>query len=196
MLQDLLGHFWKPIGRVSWTPGVLVTSALIVGAWGWFLYQGVLDPLGGINTLWPLFGISNQLLAAVALTVMTTIIIKIHRLKYAWVTLAPTVWLVAVTMTASYQKMFSANPRIGFWAHAQQLAGQLATGEFAAAQAETTRRLIFNDYVNFGVTGLLAGLVVLVVGSAAWEWWKLLSGRREPDLQETPYMATQFAEAD
>ncbi len=196
MLQDLLGHFWKPMGRTSWMPGVLLTSMLIVGAWGWFLYQGVLDPLGGINSLWPLFGISNQLLAAVALTVMTTILIKMHRLKYVWVTLVPTLWLVAVTMTAAYQKMFSPNPRIGFWAHAQQLAGDLATGAIPAAEAATTQQLIFNGYLNFAVTGLLAGLVILVIASAAWEWYRLLSGRREADLQETPYMATQFAEGD
>ncbi|MFQ5724257.1 MAG: carbon starvation CstA family protein [Terriglobia bacterium] len=196
MLQDLLGHFWKPLGRTSWMPSVLLTSTLIVGAWGWFLYQGVLDPLGGINSLWPLFGISNQLLAAVALTVMTTILIKMHRLKYVWVTLAPTVWLVAVTMTAAYQKMFSPNPRLGFRAHAQQLTADLAAGSVPAADVATTERLIFNGYLNFAVTGLLAGLVVVVVASAAWEWYRLLSRRREADLQETPYMATQFAEGD
>ena len=196
MLQDLLGHFWKPLGRTSWTPGVLLTSALIVAAWGWFLYQGVLDPLGGINTLWPLFGISNQLLATIALAVMTTILIKLHRLRYAWVTLAPATVLVAVTMTASYQKMFHPDPRIGFWAHAQELAAQLAAGAVPAAQVAATERFIVNDYINFGVTGLLAGLVLIVVVSTGWEWLKLLLGRRPADLQETPYVASQFAEAD
>ncbi|MBI2956168.1 MAG: carbon starvation protein A, partial [Acidobacteria bacterium] len=196
MLQDLLGHFWKPLGRTSWYPSVLLTSTLIVGAWGWFLYQGVRDPLGGINTLWPLFGIANQLLAAVALCVATTILLKMHRLRYAWVTFAPAVWLVSVTMTASWQKMFHPSPRIGFWAHAEQLAAQLASGALSGTAAREAERLILNDYVNFGVTGLLAGLVVIVVVSAAWEWWRLLSGRREPDLQEAPYVVSQFAEAD
>src|SRR3990172_5958231 len=196
MLQDLLGHFWKPLGRTSWYPSILATSALIVAAWGWFLYQGVRDPLGGINTLWPLFGIANQLLATIALAVMTTILIKLHRLRYAWVTLVPATALVAVTMTASFQKMFHANPRIGFWAHAQDLSAQLASGALPAAQAAETQRFIVNDYINFGVTGLLAGLVLIVVASTGWEWLKLLRGRRAPDLQETPYVASQFAEAD
>ncbi|HXE75218.1 MAG TPA: carbon starvation CstA family protein [Candidatus Xenobia bacterium] len=200
MLQDLLGQAWKPLGRTSWLPSVLLSSTLVVGAWGWFLYQGVRDPLGGINTLWPLFGIANQLLATVALAVMTTILIKMHRLRYVWVTLVPALALVAVTMTASFQKMYSPEPRVGFRAHAWQLERQLEelilSGQGASAQAAELGRLIFNDYVNFYVTGALATLVLVVVLSSALEWWKLLSGRRAPDLQEAPYMASQFAEAD
>ncbi len=196
MLQDLLGHFWKPLGRTGWMPGVLITSVLIVAAWGHFLYQGVLDPLGGINSLWPLFGISNQLLATVALIVMTTILIKMGKLRYIWVTLTPSVWLVAVTMTASYQKVFSANPRIGFLAQARQMAEQLAAGSIPTTQVAETERLIFNAQLNAAVTALLAGLVFVVVLSAAWEWYRLLSGRRQYDLQETPYVATRFALGD
>jgi carbon starvation protein len=196
MLQDLLGHFVKPLGRTGWYPSILITSALIVGAWGHFLYQGVKDPLGGINTLWPLFGIANQLLATVALVVMTTILVKMDKLRTVWVTLVPALWLVAVTMTASFQKIFSPLPRVGFLAHARELSQQLASGLIPAAQAAETQRLILNDQLNAGVTALLASLVLIVVGAAAWEWLRLLSGRRVADLQETPYVATQFAEAD
>jgi carbon starvation protein len=196
MLQDLLSHFSKPLGRTSWYPSILLTSGLIVAAWGHFLYQGVQDPLGGINSLWPLFGIANQLLATVALVVMTTILIKMGRLRYLWVTLAPAVWLVAVTMTASYQKVFSPEPRIGFLAHARELSQQLAAGAIPAEHVVETQRLLWNDQLNAAVTGLLAALVLLVVVSAAWEWYRLLSGQREADLQETPFVASQFAEGD
>ncbi len=200
MLQDLLGQAWKPLGRTSWLPSVLLSSTMVVGAWGWFLYQGVRDPLGGINTLWPLFGIANQLLATVALAVMTTILLKMHRLRYVWVTLLPTLVLVAVTMTASFQKMYSPDPRVGFRAHAWELEWQLEemilSRTATPAQAAELGRLIFNDTVNFYVTGILATLALVVVISSALEWWKLLSGRRTPDLQEAPYLVSQFAEAD
>src|SRR5207244_8467254 len=139
MVQDLGCRSWKPFGRTGWMPGVLVSSAIIVALWGYFLYQGVVDPLGGINSLWPLFGISNQLLAAVALVVATTILMKMGRLRWIWVTLLPMVWLVIITMTASYQKIFDANPRIGFLANANVLAAEIAAGRIPAAKIEIGR---------------------------------------------------------
>src|SRR2546427_8809173 len=129
MVQDLGGRVWKPFGRTSWMPGVLLSSALIVALWGYFLYQGVVDPLGGINSLWPLFGISNQLLAAVALVVATTILLKNGRPRRTLVTLVPMVWLVIITMAARYQKIFGVNPRIGILAYANVLISQISAGK-------------------------------------------------------------------
>src|SRR5438046_2000515 len=182
MIQDALGHVWKPIGRTSWYPSVLATSALIVAAWGYFLWQGVKDPLGGINSLWPLFGIANQLLATVALCVATTIIIKMHKARYASVTLLPLVWLVSVTFTASLHKMFDANPRIGFLSHARQLA---ATGGNA--------RLIFNDRLDAFVTGILIVMVAMILLESMLEWIRILSGRKEAKVKESPFVPTRFA---
>ncbi len=190
MLQDALGHIWKPLGRTSWYPGIVGTSGLIVGAWGYFLWQGVKDPLGGINSLWPLFGISNQLLAAVALCVGTTILIKLGKKRYAPVTLGPLLWLVAVTFTASWQKIFSSNPRIGFLAHAQQLAAEVPADP---ARAHELSRLIFNDRLDAVVTATLLLLVFTMLLQSVLEWVRVLTGRKAAVTCETPFVGSRFA---
>jgi carbon starvation protein len=186
MLQDLLGHFWKPLGRTGWYPSVVLTSAGIVAAWGYFLYQGVVDPLGGINSLWPLFGISNQLLATIALCLATTIFIKMGKTRFVWVTLVPLGWLAAVTMTASVQKIWHPNPRIGFLAHARSLADQLAAGAISPDKIVETQRLIFNDRLDAVVTFVFAALVVVILVESGRHWWLYTSGRRKPVLTEAP----------
>ncbi len=189
LLQDLLGHIWPPLGRTSWYPGVIVTSALMVGAWGYFLYQGVIDPLGGINSLWPLFGIANQLLAAIALCVVTTILLKNSRARYAWISLAPLAWLLAVTMTAGYQKLFHPQVRIGFLAHAADLSAKLAAGQIPAEKIAETQALIFNDRLDAAVTGLFMVLVLVIVAESAREWIRVLRGQR-------PVPVAEYATAD
>jgi len=196
MIQELGGRVWKPMGRLNWMPGILLSSALIVGAWGYFLYQGVVDPLGGINSLWPLFGISNQLLAAVALVVATTILMKMGKLKWIWVTLLPMGWLVVITMTASYQKIFSANARIGFLAQANALAAQIAAGKVAAAKIADTHRNIFNLRLDAVVTAVLAAMILVLLVEALAQWYAILGRDKAPVLRETPYVATQWAEGD
>jgi carbon starvation protein len=196
MVQELAGHVWKPLGRSGWTPGVLAASTLIVGAWGYFLWQGVQDPLGGINSLWPLFGISNQLLAAVALVVATTILIKMKRGRWVWITLAPAAWIVAVTMTASYQKIFHPDPRIGFLAQARRLSEQIASGAIPAEQIARTHRLIFNNRLDAAVTAILAGMILVLLVEAVAEWVGIARGRRDAVLHEAPYVTTRWAEGD
>jgi carbon starvation protein len=196
MVQELAGRVWKPLGRTNWMPGVLLSSGLIVGMWGYFLYQGVLDPLGGINLLWPLFGISNQLLATVALVVATTILLKMGRLKWIWVTLAPMVWLFVITMTASYQKIFSMNPRLGFLSYANLLAAQIASGKVPAAKLAETHRIIFNLRLDAGVTAALAVMALVLLVEALIQWHAILWGKKQPVLCESPYLATQWAEGD
>jgi carbon starvation protein len=196
MIQELGGRVWKPIGRMNWYPAILLSSAIIVGAWGYFLYQGVVDPLGGINSLWPLFGIANQLLAAVALVVATTILLKMGRLKWIWVTLVPMAWLVMITMIASYQKIFSSNPRIGFLSFANALAAQIAAGQIPAGKIAETQRIIFNQRLDAAVTAGLALMILMLVVEALLQWHAILSRGQEPVLHETPYVATQWAEGD
>jgi carbon starvation protein len=186
MLQDALGHVYRPLGRTSWYPSILATSGLIVAAWGYFLWQGVKDPLGGINSLWPLFGISNQLLATVALCLATTIIIKTHRAKYAAVTLIPLSWLVAVTFTASWHKILDPNPRVGFLAQAQALA--------AAPATSATSRLIFNNRLDAAVTAVLILMVTLVLVESLRQWYGILRGTGEARVMESPFVRTQLAE--
>src|SRR5512146_2593853 len=188
MLQDGLGHVWKPLGRTSWYPSTLLTSAIVVAMWGYFTWAGIKDPLGGINTMWPLFGISNQLLATVALCVATTIVLKRGRARYVFVTLVPMVWLVAVTFTASYEKVLSSNPRVGFLSHAAQLAASGAGGD--------TARLIFNDRLDAAVTIFLVVLVVIVVAESLVEWIRVLSGRKRAVTSEAPFVQSRFAEEE
>ena len=186
MLQDALGHIWKPLGRTSWYPSIIATSALMVGAWGYFLWQGVRDPLGGINSLWPIFGICNQLLAAVALCVATTIIVKMGRARYMWVTLAPLCWLVAVTFSAAWHKVFDPNPLIGLLAQARQLA--------AGPSVAGLERRVFNAQLDAAVCGLLVVLVSVIVIESAGQWISVISGRRQAATQEAPFVATALAE--
>jgi carbon starvation protein len=194
MVQELLGRVFPGIARTgSWT-STLVTSGIIVGAWGYFLYQGVLDPLGGINSLWPLFGIANQILASVALVVATTILIKMGRTRYLWVTLVPMAWLVTVTLTGSFQKMFHEDPRIGFLAQASALERQIADGRVPEAKLGDTRHLIFNNRLDAAVTGFFALLILALLVEAALEWTRILTGRRDPRLTESAYVRTKWAE--
>ena len=196
MVQEMLGQVWKPIGRMNWYPAIVLSSGLIVAAWGYFLYQGVVDPLGGINSLWPLFGISNQLLAAVALVVATSILLKMGKLKWIWVTLVPMAWLVVITMTASYQKIFSANPRIGFLSYANALGAQIAAGKIPAAKIGEMQRVMFNQRLDAAVTAVLAAMFLVLLIEAVVDWHAILARGKEAKLHETPYVATQWAEGD
>ncbi len=186
LTQDLLGAVWAPLGNTrSFGAGVLAT-ALFVGCWGWFLYQGVIDPLGGINSLWPIFGIANQLLAVLALALGTTVLIKMGRTRYLWVTLLPLGWLLAVTMTAGVMKIFSPAP-LGFLSVARDLEGKLATGG-TTAELATWSAQHFNNRVDAVVTGVFLVLVATVVLACARVWTQLLSGKRAANLHEEPYV--------
>jgi carbon starvation protein len=176
---------------VSWYPAVLITSAVFVAMWGHFLYQGVIDPLGGINSLWPLFGISNQLLAAVALCVGTTVIIKMGKARYAFVTLLPLAWLVIVTMSAGWAKLFSPDPRLGFLAHASVLRAAAAAGTLPAGikSAGDALRMAFNDYLDAAVAAFFMVSVVVILADSCREWAAVLRGRKPAVTSEVPFQA-------
>ena len=178
MLQDLLGHV--QLNRsFQWLRSVSVTSAIVVISWGYFLLQGVRDPLGGINSLWPLFGISNQLLGAIALCVSTTIIMKSHRARYMWITVVPLVWLVAVTYTAGWQKIFAADPKLGFLSHAHLL-------ESAKLNAATQTQ-IFNDYLDAAVCGVFLVLVTVIIVDSVRAWYGILTSNFVPAEMEVEH---------
>ncbi len=184
MLQEMLGHIYKPLGVTSWYPSILLSSFIVVAGWGYFLYQGVIDPLGGINSLWPLFGIANQLLAAVALCVATTIVIKMGKLRYAWVTVVPLVWLTAATLSAGWQKVFSPDPALGFLAHAASL---------ASATNPDTARMIFNDRLDAGLALFFMAIVVVILLASAREWILIATRKKAPSVKEAPYVESTFA---
>jgi carbon starvation protein len=186
MVQDLLGLGVKSLGDTRSFLGNLIATLLFVGAWGWFLYQGVVDPLGGINSLWPIFGVANQLLAVIALSLGTTVLIKMGRKRYAWVTAAPLAWLLAVTMTAGGMKLFSPAP-VGFLAIARGLQAKVAAGG-TPAELVVWRSQILNNQIDAAVIGTFLVLVLLVVAANARVWWQLLAGRRVTKLQEEAYV--------
>jgi len=199
MIQDLVGNVWRPFARTSWLPGNLIASALIVGAWGYFLYAGVNDPLGGINQLFPLFGIANQLLAAVALTVGTTILIKMGKLRYAWVTALPLAWDAAVTLTASWQKIFSPDPAIGFFAQRAAAAESIEAGKLSdtllALKAESiddARQILVNTTVDGVLSILFAVMIIIVIADAARVWYGLIWGGKQPEMSEAPWQESHL----
>ncbi len=187
MLQDLLGHAWAPLGRTSWYPSVIFASAAMVAAWGYFLYVGVIDPNGGVNILWPLFGISNQMLAAIALSIATGIIIKSGKARYALVTLLPLAWLAIVTSTAAFQKITSPDVRLGLLAAANDLAGKLAAGALTAEKAAVAPQLIFNQRLDAALAALFTAILWLVILDMARICVRRLRGLRVPVSSEAPY---------
>ncbi|WP_420106349.1 carbon starvation CstA family protein [Herbaspirillum huttiense] len=190
MLQDLLGAFIPPMKRTdSWAASLIATGLCVTG-WGYFLYQGVVDPLGGINTLWPLFGISNQMLAGIALILATCVLFKMKRDRFAWVTVVPTTWLLICTLTAGWQKVFDVNPRVGFLAHAQKYQAALDEGKLLAPakSIEQMRQVIFNDYVD---AGLAAMFMLVVVSVLVFGIRTVLKARaaHQPSVKESAYEA-------
>ncbi|MGH3586375.1 MAG: carbon starvation CstA family protein [Pseudonocardia sp.] len=194
MLQDTLGNVYKPFANVNWKPGLWLTSAVVVAAWGYFLYVGVTDPLGGINQLFPLFGIANQLLAAIALTVCTTILIKSGRAKYAWVTLIPLAWDVAVTLVASWQKVFSADPKLGFFAQREKYAAALADGQVLgpAKDIDDMQAVVVNSTVDGVLSILFAVLIIIVIGNAVVVWYRALTSPEPLSSAEAPAVPSQI----
>src|SRR5207248_695608 len=187
LLQDLLGNLWKPFGNTrSWTAN-LFSSVLLVAAGGWFLYQGVIDPLGGINTPWPVFGLANQLLSIIALCLGTTVLIKMGKARYIFVTLGPLCFMAAVTFSAAYIKIFSADPRLGFLSGADSLVRTAATLRDATKAAEMTRQAAIWRFDAL-VALCFVALVFLIAAGSAWEWWKLLRGKKRIVLHESEFV--------
>ncbi|QBB69797.1 carbon starvation protein A [Pseudolysobacter antarcticus] len=190
MIQELLGTAIPSLKRTeSWAANLIATTLCVTG-WGYFLYQGVIDPLGGINTLWPLFGISNQMLAGIALTFATVVLIKMKRDRYIWVTLVPTAWLLICTLTAGWLKIFSEDAKIGFLAHAHKFGDAIAAGKVLAPAKtiEDMQRVVFNDYVD---TTLCALFMAVAVSTIVFGLLAAMKARREirPTAVETPYIA-------
>jgi carbon starvation protein len=194
MLQDMLGNVIKPFSNVSWKPGLWVTSGIVVAAWGWFLYGGVTDPLGGINQLFPLFGIANQLLAAVALTVGTTLLIKSGKLKWAWVTAVPLAWDATVTLTASYQKVFSGDPKLGFFAQRDKFQDALDAGDVVAPakSIDDMHAVVTNSTVDGVLAALFAVLIVIVILDAARVWVRVIRSGKPAPTTEVPFAQSRL----
>jgi carbon starvation protein len=193
LLQDFLGNIWRPLGNTrSWTANFF-TSVLLVAAWGWFLYEGVIDPLGGINSLWPLFGLANQLLSVVALCLGTTLLIKMGKSKYLFVTLVPLCFMCAVTFSAGYLKVFSSDPRLGFLSGAQQLLSQAAAITDPVKAANLARQATIWRFDAFVAVFFLVLVLLIVLGSAK-QWWQLLRGTKRVVLHESEFVPLTTAQ--
>jgi len=194
MLQDLLGNFNKKLGETSYTPSVILTSSIVVAGWGYFLYIGVIDPNGGVNILWPLFGIANQMLAAIALCVATGILVKSGKLKYAWVTGLPLVWLVTITTSAAYEKIFSTDVRVGFFASANDMSSKLAAGLLPADKASVAPQLIFNQHLDAYLTLFFIVVLWVVILDMLRLCLRYLNGKPVLQLSEVPHEPSRLVE--
>jgi carbon starvation protein len=193
MLQDILGGLWKPLGRTSWYPSVILSSGLVVAAWGYFLYVGVIDPYGGINILWPLFGISNQMLAGIALAVATGILVKTGRGRFAWVTGLPLAWLAVVTTVAAGEKLMSPNPKIGFLSGAADLAAKLAAGVLPPDKAALAGKLIFNQRLDAVLTAFFLFVLWAVIIDMLRIAARVARGAPYRASPEAPYQRSRYA---
>ena len=194
MLQDMLGNIWPKMGETSWAPSVIFTSALVVFGWGYFLYIGVIDPNGGVNILWPLFGIANQMLAAIALCVGTGILVKSGKIKYAWVTGLPLVWLITITSTAAWQKITSDDIRIGFFSAATDLSDKLAAGVLPPAKAAIAPQLIFNLHLDGWLTLFFVSLLWLIIFDMLRVCLRFLTGKPVLPLTESKHIPSRLVE--
>jgi carbon starvation protein len=194
MLQDMLGNIWPRLGETSWMPSVILTSGLVVGAWGYFLYIGVIDPNGGVNLLWPLFGIANQMLAAIALCVATGILVKSGKLDRAWITGVPLAWLVLVTSAAAWEKIFSDDIRIGFFAAASDMAAKLAAGTLPPEKAVVAPTLIFNQHLDAWLTVFFVSVLWIIVLDMLRVSARYLSGKPVPPVAESPHIPSRLVE--
>jgi carbon starvation protein len=194
-LQDMLGNFNQKLGETSYMPSVILTSALVVAGWGYFLYIGVIDPNGGVNILWPLFGIANQMLAAIALCVATCILVKSGKLRYAWVTALPLAWLVLITTTAAWQKIMSNDIRVGFFASANDLSAKLASGALPSDKAAIAPQLIFNQHLDAYLTMFFVVVLWVVILDMVYVSYRALKGSPILPSSEVGYIRTALENA-
>jgi carbon starvation protein len=194
MLQDMLASFNLNLGKSTDYANILLTSAIVVCAWGYFLYMGTIDPLGGINSLWPLFGIANQMLAAIALCVATTILVKSGKVRYVWVSALPLSWLIIITSTAALEKLFDNDIRVGFLAHARQLSDKLANGLLSTEQMQNAPRLIFNDYLDAGLTLMFLIISWLLIADTLRVVYCVLKGKPYPPSSEAAHIPSRLVE--
>jgi carbon starvation protein len=194
MLQETLGAFVPALGRTNWYPAVLFSSAIVVSAWGYFLYTGTLDPQGGINSLWPLFGIANQMLATIALCVATTILVKMQKIRFVGITAIPLIWLIIITTTAALEKLFSSELRVGFLSHASDLSRQLTAGILSGDKLATAPQLIFNDYLDAILTALFLILTWVLVGDTLKTCYCILTNKSYPPSSESAHIPSRLVE--